>query len=96
MSEHPELSALASDPMYLTDPGYYAEVERLRGLLRRLGEAMADEGISHPIQERIINRLLYGHPDGARARAERIEAEQALQTWTMQPATWQQLLDPKE
>jgi hypothetical protein len=78
MADHPEVQELASDPLYLTDAAYHMEVKWLRQTLRRLYEAMACEAVPGVQQERIVSRMLYGRPDGTRARRERRERQERI------------------
>lgn len=73
LNEHPEVLELASDSRYIEDPTYRLEVKWLRHMLSRLYEAMTEEAVSSVQQERIVDRMLYGRPDGERARRERRE-----------------------
>ncbi len=49
----------------MTEP---ADLDLLRRYLGFMDRAMAHEGCPPDLRERVMNRLIYGHPDGPRAR----------------------------
>jgi hypothetical protein len=46
-----------------------------RGVMRTLDESLQAEGIEDPVRDRIINRVVYGHPDGSAAYARALRQE---------------------
>jgi hypothetical protein len=61
---HPEVVRLASMPEHETDVGHRLAVDYLRMFLRMLYRACADEGLDMRVTTRIVNRTVYGDPDG--------------------------------
>lgn len=62
----------------LHDPVQHAQTELMRRTLGALERAMVDEGVGEEAQRRIINRVVWGDPDGLRdayAEMRRREAE---------------------
>lgn len=49
------------------DPMYHLQLIMFREWLQRTMMAMEDEGVPPEQAERVANRLLYAHPDGASA-----------------------------
>lgn len=66
--QHPEIDRLQADPQYSSDPAYKVEVDVLRRMIVSFEAALDAEGIEGAWRDRIVNRLLYGQPNGARAR----------------------------
>jgi len=53
------------------DPIQCAQTELLRRTLHAMERAMTDEGVAEEAQQRIVNRVVWGDPDGLRdAHAE--------------------------
>lgn len=62
----------------LEDPVQCAQTELLRRTLAAMERAMVDEGVDEDAQRRIVNRVVWGDPDGLRdayAEMRRREAE---------------------
>ena len=56
------------DPlMYNKDAFYHAQVECFRQWLIAMEMAMEDEGVSDGVAHRVINRVIYGHPNSGDA-----------------------------
>ena len=82
----------------LTDPVQHAQVESLRQTLTMMERALADEGIPEETARRVINRLVWGDPEGridvharmARVRKQMLTAdlppEVARAWWEFDPA----------
>lgn len=67
----------------LTDPLQHAQAESLRQTLAAVERAMADEGVSDDARRRVINRIVWGEPDGlvdvhTKVREQTIAAYDAL------------------
>jgi hypothetical protein len=60
-------------------------------MLTAMDAAMKDEGIEAPLRERVINRLVYGDPEGPRAVHRISEDAQQAQIHISEPAA---LADP--
>mgnify|MGYP001078730194 CR=1 FL=1 len=50
---------------YHLDPRVHADVERLRQLVDAAERAMLDEGVVDKTRERVINRIVFGAPEGS-------------------------------
>jgi hypothetical protein len=61
---HPEVRRLMSQPEYERDAGYRLAAEHLAMFLRMLYRACSDEGLDVRATTRIVNRTVYGDPDG--------------------------------
>jgi hypothetical protein len=48
----------------LTDPVQKAQIESLRQTLTMMERALADEGIAPEVAHRVINRIVWGDPEG--------------------------------
>ena len=48
----------------LTDPVQHMQVEALRRTLAMADRAMADEGVSEETRRRVVNRVVWGEPEG--------------------------------
>ena len=48
----------------LTDPVQKMQVESLRQTLTMLERALAEEGIPDEVQRRVVNRIVWGDPEG--------------------------------
>ena len=48
----------------LTDPMQKAQVEALRRTLSMVERALADEGVPDDVRRRVINRVVWGEPEG--------------------------------
>jgi hypothetical protein len=48
----------------LTDPAQKMQVESLRQTLTMMERALADEGIPEDVARRVINRIVWGDPEG--------------------------------
>jgi hypothetical protein len=65
-----------------------APMALLVDLVNAAERAMGLEGVPEHTRRRVINRLVYGHPDGARARVEveqarlRVQIDQQLEQGT--------------
>lgn len=59
------------------DPMYHLQLIMFREWLQRTMMAMEDEGVPPEQAERVANRLLYAHPDGASAY-ERIDRDKHI------------------
>ena len=66
------LGRLVDRRLYNTDAMYHAEVRRFQHLLDITRMAMEDEGVDPRVIDRVLNRIVYGVPDGADAY-ERID-----------------------
>ena len=80
---------------YHLDPQVHAEVERLRQFVDATERAMADERVSKQVRERIINRVVFGDPEGRDAvYVTRRERAQAMAKMQMPPTAdaWKRLL----
>ena len=63
---------------FLTDPVQHSQVEGLRQTLAMMERALADEGIPDETARRVINRIVWGEPEGyvdVHARAEKLQKE---------------------
>lgn len=49
----------------LNDPAQKLQVESLRQALTMMERALADEGIPESVARRVINRIIWGDPEGA-------------------------------
>lgn len=55
----------------LHDPVQHAQTELMRRTLAAMEHAMADEGVDEEARRRVVNRVVWGEPDGLRdAHAE--------------------------
>jgi hypothetical protein len=79
---------------YHLDPQVHADVERLRQLVDVAERAMRDERVPVQMRQRVINRIVFGEPEGREAvwvtRRERVEATVKMPT----ADAWKRLLDP--
>lgn len=48
----------------LTDPVQHMQVEALRQTLNMVERALADEGVTDDVQRRVVNRVVWGEPEG--------------------------------
>ncbi|MFF7881021.1 hypothetical protein ACH40F_07915 [Streptomyces sp. NPDC020794] len=48
----------------LEDPVQHAQAEMMRQLLNHAERAMADEGIPPEVRRRVVNRIVWGEPEG--------------------------------
>jgi hypothetical protein len=66
------------------DPLQHAQTELMRQLLDGAERAMADEGVPEEARRRVINRVVWGEPEGLiDVHAQRREAqERAAATWS--------------
>jgi hypothetical protein len=48
----------------LTDPMQHAQAEQLRQTLAAADRAMADEGVPEAVRRRVVNRIVWGEPEG--------------------------------
>ncbi|NUS79166.1 MAG: hypothetical protein HOV70_23610 [Streptomyces sp.] len=55
----PGMRAALSD-----DPVQQAQIESLRQALAMVERALVDEGVSEDVRRRVINRVVWGEPDG--------------------------------
>jgi len=60
---------MARDPRYQTDPVHHLSTEQLRQFLAALYRALANEYVDDALQTRIVNRVVYGNPQGIPADA---------------------------
>ena len=58
--------------------GDVAPTALLADLIGATERAMALESVPEDVRRRVINRLIYGHPDGAKARVQ-VQIEQQLE-----------------
>lgn len=66
----------------LTDPAQHMQIEALRRTLRMVERALADEGLPDDVQRRVVNRVIWGEPEGyvdVRARVQ----EQVLAAYNL-------------
>lgn len=57
----------------LHDPAQHMQVEALRRTLSMVERALADEGLPDDVQRRVVNRVVWGEPEGyvdVRARVQ--------------------------
>jgi hypothetical protein len=54
----------------LTDPAQKAQIESLRQALARVERALADEGLPVEVRRRVINRVVWGDPEGVDVHAK--------------------------
>ena len=68
----------------LTDPFQHAQTELMRQLLDGAERAMADEGVPDEARRRVVNRVVWGEPEGlVDVHAQRREKqERAAATWS--------------
>jgi hypothetical protein len=60
-----------------TDPVQHAHVELMRQMLDAADRAMADEGVPGEARRRVVNRMVWGEPEGRiDARTQRREAQE--------------------
>ena len=85
------LDAFQTRRAYHLDPQVHADVERMRMLVDAAERAMADEGVPVQTQRRVINRVVFGDPEGLEPvhlqRLEQIRslAERAMPTADVWP-----------
>ena len=67
-----------------TDPVQHAQTELMRQLLDAADRAMAIEGVPNEDRRRVVNRIVWGDPEGLTdVHAQRREAqERAAATWS--------------
>lgn len=69
----------------LEDPVQCAQTEVMRRMLVAMERAMADEGVNEEARQRVVNRVIWGEPDGLRdTHAEmrsRVAAFQRKHPW---------------
>jgi hypothetical protein len=68
--QHPEVERLQEDGLFHTDPAYRMKVEMTARWIEQTRAALAAEGFDGAFADRIINRILYGQPNGERARRQ--------------------------
>jgi hypothetical protein len=72
------LRHLAEPSLMQNDATYYAQVAMFRRWLVATEGAMDDEGISADVQDRVLNRLVWVHPDGAGAHVRLEHTAEAI------------------
>lgn len=81
---------------YHLNPQVHADIERLRQYVEATERAMIDERIPKQARERVINRVVFGGPEGPDAvyvsRREQMEEMAKVQMPTAD--AWKRLLDP--
>lgn len=76
----------------LNDPMQHMQAEALRQTLTMVERALIDEGVSEDVRRRVINRVVWGEPEGhvdvhARMRdSEKLRRERELLLTTFGPA----------
>jgi len=67
-----------------TDPVQHAQAELMRQMLDGAERAMTDEGVPEKARRRVVNRIVWGEPEGLiDVHAQRREAqERAAATWS--------------
>ena len=71
---------------YLEDPIQHAQVELQRQLLDAAERAMTDEGVPEDARHRVVNRIVWGDPEGlVDVHAQRLAAMVAVQTAAAPP-----------
>lgn len=84
----------------LHDPMQHAQAEALRQTLSMVERALVDEGVPDDVRRRVINRVVWGEPEGlvdvhARMRApERLRRERELLLTTFDPSEFEQPSSP--
>lgn len=68
----------------LTDPVQHMQAEVLRQTLAAVNRAMADEGVSEEARRRVLNRVVWGEPEG-RADVHARVREQAITAYSSMP-----------
>lgn len=71
------LDRLVDKKLMGTDAHYHAQVRLFSGWLTQAEMAMEDEDVDRGVIRRVLNRMVYGAPDGTEAY-ERIENQQVL------------------
>lgn len=80
---------------YHLDPQVHAEIERLRQFVDATDRALMDERIPTEIRKRVINRIVFGEPDGLEAVwVSRREQMQAMVQPPLTADAWKRLLNP--
>jgi hypothetical protein len=82
-----------------TDPLQHAQVEWMRQILAAAERAMADEGVPDETRRRVINRIVWGEPEGqidmhARMRETREQVLAAYDLPTELTDAWKALRVP--
>ncbi|HEY9410779.1 MAG TPA: hypothetical protein VIP77_14460 [Jiangellaceae bacterium] len=71
---------------YLQDPVQHAQVELQRQLLDAADRAMGAEGVLEETRQRVVNRIVWGDPEGVvDVHAQRLAAMVAAQDATAPP-----------
>src|ERR1017187_6653236 len=81
MNEHTEerLRELIEPSLMQNDATYHAQVAMFRRWLVATEGAMDDEGISAEVADRVLNRLVWAHPDGAGAHVRLEHTKEAIE-----------------
>lgn len=78
----------------LHDPAQKMQVEALRQTLDMAERAMADEGIPHEARRRVINRIVWGEPEGYIDVHAKLRIERDLLLTTFDPSEFGSLSGP--
>lgn len=80
---------------YHLDSQVHADVERLRHLVEATERAMVDEGVPARVRERVVNRIVFGEPEGREAvYVSRREQMMAMAKLPLPTDPWAGLPDP--
>jgi hypothetical protein len=71
------LNRLVDPQCFRDDAQYVAQVHIFRNWLIQAEMAMEDEGVDHAVARRVINRMVFGCPNGADSQ-ERMQREQQV------------------
>lgn len=78
----------------LSDPAQRMQAEALRQTLAMAERAMTDEGIPHEARRRVINRIVWGEPEGYIDVHAKLRIERDLLLTTFDPSEFGSLPSP--
>lgn len=70
----------------LTDPVQNMQAEALRQTLNMVERALADEGVPDDVRRRVVNRVVWGEPEGSVDVHARMHRERELLLTTFDPS----------